>query len=95
MKMKGCSITASTYFENTIKIPFSRLRTMIKKGDIIRGWSGIVRASASYIEYRVTHVDWWGVYAVPTENMLKKLCFKPEMLATYKRHFKFKHWFTY
>lgn len=90
MKKENTPLSASCYHENTIEIPYSRLRNFIQPGDIIRGKCDAVRASASYIEYIVTFVDWWGVMAVPTPQMFEKSSYNEKRLAEIKKHHKFK-----
>lgn len=85
--MKRNSLIASSYKEATIEIPYKRLREMLKKGDIIQGWPGC-KFSAYYTGYRVTHIDWWGVFAVPTDEMLEK--YKHNFKNNIKKHYKFK-----
>jgi len=58
--MNRNSIGASLFYENTIIIPYSRLKKILKKGNVIRGYCSKVGLSASYVEYNVTHIDWWG-----------------------------------
>jgi hypothetical protein len=64
---------------------------MVKKGDIIRSLEG-VKLGASYVGYKVTHVDWWGVYAVPAVDMLAGMAcdFNAGYVRKCMRHFKFK-----
>lgn len=81
-------LSASSYRENTIKIPHSRLAKIIQPDDSIYGFCKRYPVSADYVEYRVTHVSWWGVYAVPTAKMIKGLGTR-----YVKGHVKFK-WFN-
>lgn len=85
-------ISASLYYENTIKIPYKRLATMLKPGDIILGHCYKIGWSTNFIEYRVTHIDKWGVYAYPTDRMLDGFIgvVNKETICKYRRHFKFK-----
>lgn len=57
--MKKDSIISNWYKEATIEIPYTRLRTMLVKGDVINGWPGC-KISANWVGYRITHIDWWG-----------------------------------
>lgn len=72
------------YREATIVIPYTRLRNMIRKGDVIQGVFAC-RISGEYVGYTVTHVDWWGVYAVPSDEMLQHYRTLPK-----RKHYKFK-----
>lgn len=85
--MKRNSLIASSYKEATIEIPYSRLIKILKKGDIIQGWPGC-KVSASYIGYRITQVAWWGVYAVPTDEMIAE--YNKLGYSNIKKHYKFK-----
>lgn len=84
--MKKKVLRASTYREATIEIPYERLRTILKKGDIIYGHPG-VHASSSSTAYIVTHIDWWGVFAIPTKEMLEEYAYR---IKDVKKHYKFK-----
>lgn len=81
--MKPVEIVAGAYREGAITIPYTRLREMIRKNDIIQGMYACL-ISGPHVGYKVTHVDWWGVYAVPTDEMLQ---YYPH---TKRRHYKFK-----
>lgn len=85
--MKRNSLIASSYKEATVEIPYKRLREMLKKGDIIQGWPGC-KFSAYYIGYRITQVAWWGVYAVPTDEMIAE--YNKHGYSNIKKHYKFK-----
>jgi hypothetical protein len=80
----------SLYLRN-VSISYPRILDIIKPGDIINGSSG-VSISANYVEYKVTHVAWWGVYAVPTESMLEGMSkdWTTEFINGCRKHFKFK-----
>lgn len=82
-------ISASLYRENTIEIPYSRLKTFLKKGDYIFGHCGKVNMSAYYAYFTVTHVAWWGVYAVCSDEF-KKNYWHNGVKDKYKGHHKFK-----
>lgn len=90
--MKKNRIYASTYKEATISIPNSRLHNILKPGDSIDGRCSKIGISANFVGYRVTHVDHWGVYAVPTDRMLIGLKdnFTQAFIDKCKGHHKFK-----
>lgn len=87
--MKRNSLISNSYKEATIEIPYKRLREMLKKGDIIQGYPGC-KLSASYVGYRVTQVAWWGVFAVPTDEMLENYRCHFDFTNKIKKHYKFK-----
>lgn len=64
---KNKYLYASNYRENSIKIPISRLKTMLRPGDRIEAHTS-EKMSASYVGYEVTQVAHWGVYAKPTKK---------------------------
>lgn len=86
--MKRDYLVASMYRGNTIKIPYSRLVQILLPKDIIYGSCTQIPVSSDCVEYQVTHVAWWGVYAKPTQRMLDGL--RTIYIPKHKGHIKFK-----
>lgn len=86
MRKKGTLVSCG-YKEATISIPYIRLRKILEKGDIIDGHFAC-NTSAWYVGYRITHIAWWGVYAVPTDEMLAH--YSEDFRKKIKKHYKFK-----
>jgi hypothetical protein len=68
------------------RIAFTRLAEIVRPGDVIEGACSKVPTSGEGWWYRVTHVAWWGVYAILNPDKLSKLRMSPEA----KGHHKFK-----
>ena len=93
MENKSTKFTVYSHCTGYISIPYSRLTKMINVGDIIFGSERFLCTSASYTQFRITFVDHWGVYAVPTEEYLAKLSHRKKDKEWYSRakgHHKFK-----
>lgn len=72
MLRKSTSFSGAYFCYGDIDIPYKRLTKILKKGDSIYGFS---KKLCHYEWLTITHVDWWGVYAVT---------------PTYKGHLKIK-----
>lgn len=89
------SFSVYGYSNHYVDINLKRMVEMLKPGDIICGSERFLCTSANYTSFVVTHVDHWGVLAVPSPKYMVEINKKKERMgkdwySKAKGHHKFK-----